>query len=58
MSEFFCQRETKGERLFSEVTTARGQAMTSRGCLYLEAIWATVDDDDGGGGDGDDDEDV
>lgn len=32
--------------LFSEVTTARGDVMTSWESLYLEAIWATDDDDD------------
>lgn len=35
-----------GLRLFSEVTIARGDVMTSWERLYLEAIWATDDDDD------------
>lgn len=34
-----------GMHLFSEVTVARGDVMTSRGCLYLETIWPTDDGD-------------
>lgn len=46
-----CQRRLRVNvmlrlHLFSEVTTARGDVMTSWESLYLEAIWATDDDDD------------
>lgn len=34
-------------RLYSEVTMAQGDAMTSRESLYLDGTWATDDDDDG-----------